>query len=241
MAVQCWECKRYFCEDCVVDACRECGLPICHEYGRLGLDTCYSAHVQNCSQIQHTEQFPIGMQPWCEKCPSLIDAGITHRCENCEGRQCLNDKCTSQLATSMCCHRDLCLMRCAEFMPERGVVCRVDQICQRNSPQACMAISSHGIGPQNHGVYGIGGASDSDESSGPPGSVDSGESSSPPGLVDSNVVHVFVDPATGFFDDTVSDGRSGTSADSLSSSGFFHRPGPAEAHGTIVAPMDVED
>ena len=130
--VQCWECELYFCEDCVVDACCKCGLPICHEH-ELGLDACYSAHVQQCQQIPQVGQFPDGVRPWCEACPSLIDAGILRRCENCEGRRCLNNKCTSQLFTSSCCQRDLCLSRCAKFMPG-GVVCRVDHICPMNSP-----------------------------------------------------------------------------------------------------------
>jgi hypothetical protein len=130
--VQCWECGLYFCEDCVVDACCKCGLPICHEH-ELGLDACYSAHVQHCQQIPQVGQFPDGVRPWCETCPSLIDAGILRRCENCAGRRCLNNKCTSQLVTSSCCQRDLCLSRCAKFMPG-GVVCRVDHICPMNSP-----------------------------------------------------------------------------------------------------------
>ena len=135
--VQCWECGLYFCEDCVVDACLKCGLPICHEYHdwmqhELGLNACYSAHVQHCQQIPQVGQFPDAVRPWCEKCPSLIDAGILHRCENCEGRQCLNNNCTSQLVTSSCCRRDLCLSICAKFMPG-GVVCRVDHTCPMNS------------------------------------------------------------------------------------------------------------
>ena len=114
--VKCLGCNLNFCEFHTVDACRLCGMAICST-------NCFSSHT--CQKGYQVAHIPEGVDIWCKECGSMLDFGITYVCEGCQGQQCLNERCTTQIATTFCCGRDLCQNTCAvKSSPPHGLICR---------------------------------------------------------------------------------------------------------------------
>ena len=117
--VKCLSCNLNFCEFHTVDACRLCGMAICST-------SCFSSHTENCQKYYQVAHIPKDVHIWCNECRSMLDFGINYVCEGCQGQQCLNEKCRTQVATTFCCGRHLCQKNtCAvKLSPPRGLTCR---------------------------------------------------------------------------------------------------------------------
>ena len=110
----CFQCCRAWCEThACVDSCADCGEPICNP--------CLYDHRKSCRRRLPNPSHgttPRGrVHPWlqrlcadlrCPHCTSMRDIGTSHSCEQCEGAQCLNEHCRSQIRTSSCCGLDIC-------------------------------------------------------------------------------------------------------------------------------------
>ena len=98
-AIQCWNCDKYYCEQCTCDTCDLCGQPTCPD--------CRGDHIGKCAKSWEPflEAYP---HLQCTECDAPVDVA-NHCCQNCQQPQCLQRHCAATITTCYGpCHRDIC-------------------------------------------------------------------------------------------------------------------------------------